>query len=122
MVFLLEWEEEVHFDTDPLITRYQLQFYPESLDWIQRFNIWSQSTDPVIGEQYTWSDLTVHVELEPELQTWLHKRGLDQLVSVFIEKRCLSKALLLHLTDALLQQWGLKPILRRYTLKCIQLA
>ena len=120
IVFLLKWGKESHFDTVPLITVSQLEFYPEALDWIERFNSWSQTQNPTMGEVYTWYDLTIHVELEPELLTWLGKHGLEQLVEIFTKKQCLGMASLSHLTDDLLQQWGLSSVLRRYTLKKIQ--
>lgn len=120
MVFLLKWGKEAHFDTVPSITVSQLEFYPEALDWIQRFNSWSQTQNPTTEEVYTWYDLTIHVKLEPELLTWLDKHGLKQFVEIFTKKQCLSMASLSHLTDDLLQQWGISSFLRRYTLEQIQ--
>lgn len=120
IVCSLEWVEGVHFNTDPQIPVVQLTPSPEVQQWVRRFNVWSQKYDPIIEEAYTWEDLSVDVYLEPEMQLWLFEHHLNTFTTFFTINECLSIGSLMYLTNDMLQQWGLDPVLRRYILKCIQ--
>ena len=120
MAFSLEWENKESIDHTVLISAKELQHHRKTTEWARRFDIWAQTNAPNVGETYTWDDLHVHVELETGLKRWLNECALGQLVPLFKDKQCLSKASLLYLSDELLQRWGLSTIMRRYTLKCVK--
>jgi len=112
----LDWDND-SVDPNLVIPLRNLLHHYTTKDWTQRFDNWSRTNNPVVGEVYTWSDLNVNVEIEPELTTWLEEKGLGQLTTIFRENHCVTKASLLHLTDDMLQRWGLENVLRRYVLK-----
>ena len=112
----LDWDND-SVDPNLVIPLRNLLHHYTTKDWTQRFDNWSRTNNPVVGEVYTWSDLNVNVEIEPELTTWLKEKGLGQLTTIFRENHCVTKASLLHLTDDMLQRWGLEDVLRRYVLK-----
>lgn len=114
--FTLKWDND-SVDPNLVIPLRNLLHHYTTKDWTQRFDNWSRTNNPVVGEVYTWSDLNVNVEIEPELTTWLKEKGLGQLTTIFRENHCVTKASLLHLTDDMLQRWGLEDVLRRYVLQ-----
>ena len=115
----LDWDND-SVDPNLVIPLRNLLHHYITKDWTQRFDNWSRTNNPVVGEVYTWSDLNVNVEIEPELTTWLEEKGLGQLTTIFRENHCVTKASLLHLTDDMLQRWGLEDVLRRYVLQSVQ--